>query len=83
LRAITAEPVHRLLFDVVFSFFSESLKLTAMKTTTKILLYDDYCPLCTWYSGLFVKFHLLEPGNRVAFSKADLSVLTAIDIEKG
>ena len=32
---------------------------------------------------LFVKFHLLKPGNRVAFSKADLSILTAIDIEKG
>lgn len=54
-----------------------------MKTTDKILLYDDYCPLCTWYSGLFVKTGLLKPGNRVAFSKADLSVLTAIDIEKG
>ena len=54
-----------------------------MKTNNKILLYDDYCPLCTWYSGLFVKFGLLNSGNRVAFSKADLAVLTAIDIEKG
>jgi len=54
-----------------------------MKPTGKILLYDDYCPLCTWYSSLFVRCGLLEPGNRVAFSKADLSVLTAIDIEKG
>ena len=54
-----------------------------MKTTDKILLYDDYCPLCTWYSGLFVRFHLLKPGNRVPFSKAGLSILTAIDIEKG
>jgi hypothetical protein len=54
-----------------------------VKTTDKILLYDDYCPLCTWYSGLFVKSGLLKAGNRVAFSKADLSVLTAIDIEKG
>src|SRR6185503_56259 len=54
-----------------------------MKPTNKILLYDDYCPLCTWYSGLFVKFHLLKPGNRVAFSKADNSVLSAIDVEKG
>lgn len=54
-----------------------------MKTNNKILLYDDYCPLCTWYSGLFVKFGLLNPDNRVAFSKADLSILTAIDIEKG
>jgi predicted DCC family thiol-disulfide oxidoreductase YuxK len=54
-----------------------------MKTNDKILLYDDYCPLCRWYSGLFVRFGLLKFGNRVAFSKADLSVLTAIDIEKG
>ena len=54
-----------------------------MKPSGKILLYDDYCPLCTWYSGLFVRCGLLEPGNRVPFSKADLSVLTAIDIEKG
>lgn len=54
-----------------------------MTPTNKILLYDDHCPLCTWYSGLFVKCGLLKPANRVAFSKADLSVLTAIDIEKG
>jgi predicted DCC family thiol-disulfide oxidoreductase YuxK len=54
-----------------------------MGAFTKILLYDDYCPLCNWYSGLFVKFGLLQPANRVAFSKADLSVRTAIDIERG
>ena len=54
-----------------------------METSNKILLYDDYCPLCTWYSAMFVKLGLLKPGNRVAFSSADLSVLTAIDIEKG
>src|SRR5258705_555688 len=53
-----------------------------MITMNKILLYDDYCPLCTWYSGLFVRTGLLKPANRVAFSKADLSILTAIDIEK-
>ena len=54
-----------------------------MKTTDKILLYDDYCPLCTWYSGLFVRFHFLKAGNRVPFSRADTSVLSAIDVEKG
>ncbi len=54
-----------------------------MKTTNKILLYDDYCPLCSWYSGLFVKFHLLKPGNRVGFSNADHSILAAIDIARG
>jgi len=54
-----------------------------MSTNTKILLYDDYCPLCSWYSGLFVKWGLLDPASRVAFSKADLAVLTAIDMERG
>ncbi len=48
-----------------------------------ILLYDDYCPLCTWYSGLFVKFGLLSPENRMPFSKADVEVLSSIDIERG
>jgi len=54
-----------------------------MKTQTQILLYDDYCPLCTWYSGMFVKCGLLKKENRMPFSKADISILTAIDIEKG
>jgi predicted DCC family thiol-disulfide oxidoreductase YuxK len=53
-----------------------------MESNTKILLYDDYCPLCTWYSGLFVKYKLLKPENRVPFSKADIEILTSIDIEK-
>jgi len=54
-----------------------------MKTNAKILLYDDYCPLCTWYSNLFVKYRLLAPENRVAFSKAPVEILISIDIEKG
>jgi hypothetical protein len=53
-----------------------------MKQHNQVLLYDDYCPLCSWYSGLFVKYGLLQSENRVAFSTADLEVLTAIDIEK-
>jgi predicted DCC family thiol-disulfide oxidoreductase YuxK len=53
-----------------------------MKTNAKILLYDDYCPLCTWYSGLFVKYNLLNAENRVPFSKADVEILSSIDIEK-
>jgi len=53
-----------------------------MESNTKILLYDDYCPLCTWYSGLFVKYKLLKPENRVPFSKATIEILASIDIEK-
>jgi len=54
-----------------------------MEPSTKILLYDDYCPLCSWYSSLFVKYRLLNPENRIPFSKADLQILTTIDVEKG
>lgn len=54
-----------------------------MLADTKILLYDDYCPLCTWYSNLFVKYGLLIPGNRVPFSTADPEVLSAIDLVRG
>jgi len=49
----------------------------------KVLLYDDYCPLCSWYSGLFVRFGFLAPANRIPFSKADIDILTSIDVEKG
>ena len=51
--------------------------------TSRVLLYDDYCPLCSWYSGLFVKFGLLDAENRIPFSKADIEILTSIDVEKG
>lgn len=51
--------------------------------TNRVLLYDDYCPLCSWYSGLFVKFGLLNAENRIAFSKADIEILASIDVEKG
>jgi hypothetical protein len=54
-----------------------------MKTQNHVLLYDDYCPLCIWYTGLFVKYGLLKPESRVAFSTADPAILHAIDLEKG
>jgi hypothetical protein len=51
--------------------------------TKPILLYDDYCPLCTWYSALFVKYGFMEKTNRVAFSKANKEILSKIDIVRG
>lgn len=53
------------------------------ETNNKILLYDDYCPLCTWYSKMFVKYRMLGKENRMAFSTAPADILTSIDIEKG
>ncbi|MEM9885829.1 MAG: DCC1-like thiol-disulfide oxidoreductase family protein [Bacteroidota bacterium] len=43
----------------------------------KALIYDDNCPLCVWYTGLFVKSKLLE--KRIAFSEVKQEDLVRID----
>lgn len=48
----------------------------------KILIYDDNCPLCTWYSGLFVKFGFLNANGRKPFSTLDNELLSKIDFDK-
>lgn len=58
-----------------------SHKTTVMKTN-KILIYDDNCPLCTWYSGAFVKCGLLPAEGRRAFSVIDPVLFDKIDFAK-
>ena len=48
----------------------------------KVLIYDDNCPLCTWYSSLFVSCGLLPTEGRKPFSALDSSLLKAIDLDK-
>jgi predicted DCC family thiol-disulfide oxidoreductase YuxK len=48
----------------------------------KILVYDDNCPLCTWYSGLFVKYGFLYADGRKPFSTLDDNLLSKIDFDK-
>src|SRR5215510_3037234 len=48
----------------------------------KILIYDDNCPLCTWYSGLFVKYGFLNEDGRKPFSKLDDRLLSQIDFAR-
>ena len=48
----------------------------------KILVYDDNCPLCTWYSGLFVKYGFLNAEGRKPFSTLDDILLSKIDFDK-
>jgi hypothetical protein len=38
----------------------------------KILVYDDHCPLCQWYSGLFVKYGLLKLGAPLIGTEVEL-----------
>jgi predicted DCC family thiol-disulfide oxidoreductase YuxK len=48
----------------------------------KILIYDDNCPLCSWYSGEFVRFGFLSESGRKAFSSLESDLLLKIDFEK-
>ena len=48
----------------------------------KILVYDDNCPLCTWYSGLFVKYGFLSTDGRKPFSTLDDKLISQIDFDK-
>ena len=50
---------------------------------SKVLIYDDNCPLCSWYSSLFVKYGLLPADGRKAFSSLESSMLNFIDYDRG
>jgi predicted DCC family thiol-disulfide oxidoreductase YuxK len=56
--------------------------LSNSSNRNQVLLYDDYCPLCSWYSGIFIKYGFLKAGDRIPFSQADAGLLEAIDVEK-
>lgn len=47
-----------------------------------LLIYDDNCPLCAWYSNLFIKYGFLKPGERKPFSKLDDETFFKIDFNK-
>lgn len=48
----------------------------------KILVYDDNCPLCTWYTSLFVKYGWLPAEGRLPFSALDPAILKNIDFDR-
>lgn len=51
-----------------------------MKTLTNhILLYDKDCPLCVWYTGIFVKYKLMHESVRVSFQEIDREKYSNVD----
>jgi predicted DCC family thiol-disulfide oxidoreductase YuxK len=46
----------------------------------KVLIYDDKCPLCAWYTGVFIKYKLLSNTGRMAFSEVPQEVLAKLDV---
>ena len=67
----------RFFYTNMFSNFSESMK------NNKTILYNDACPLCSWYTGAFVKTGLLDKEGRKAFSTASPELLQCIDRHRG
>jgi hypothetical protein len=54
-----------------------------MKTlTTKAIIYDNTCPMCTWYTGQFVKTGALLPNNRLTFQNLDSKVIAHLDLTR-
>ncbi|HMP93265.1 MAG TPA: hypothetical protein PKD90_10365 [Phnomibacter sp.] len=39
-----------------------------------LLCYDDHCPLCNWYSGMFVKHGMLPAEGRLPLSKLPANI---------
>lgn len=48
----------------------------------KVIIYDDSCPMCKWYTHEFVEMGMLSPENRVGFSEVDSAILEKIDIQR-
>lgn len=48
----------------------------------KLLIYDDNCPLCQWYSEQFVRFGFLSKEGRVPFSTLEEKYLLQINFER-
>lgn len=52
-------------------------------TAHKVILYDDNCPLCCWYTGAFVKTGLLPQDGRQAFAEIQPEDMNSrLDIER-
>ena len=50
-----------------------------MKTAKKIIVYDDTCPMCNWYTSVFIKTGLLEKNGRQSFSEIPPELLNRLD----
>ena len=53
-----------------------------MNNKTKIIIYDDTCPLCAAYTNGFVQSELIEKENRIKFSNITPELLALVDIKR-
>ena len=53
-----------------------------MPNSTKVIIYDDNCPMCQAYTLGFVQAGILPEGGRQCFSTAPEHILAQIDLAK-
>jgi hypothetical protein len=49
---------------------------------SKVIVYDDVCPLCKAYTSGFVRAGWLRPENRIGFAEAPAELIGRIDIDR-
>lgn len=49
---------------------------------SKVIIYDDVCPLCKAYTSGFVRAGWLRPENRIGFAEAPVELIERIDIDR-
>lgn len=49
---------------------------------SKVIVYDDVCPLCKAYTSGFVRAGWLRPENRIGFAEAPEELIGQIDIDR-
>ena len=49
---------------------------------SKVIIYDDVCPLCKAYTSGFVRAGWLRPENRIGFAEAPAELIGQIDIDR-
>lgn len=49
---------------------------------SKVIIYDDVCPLCKAYTSGFVSAGWLRPENRIGFTEAPAELIERIDIDR-
>lgn len=53
-----------------------------MQTGRYILIYDDHCAMCAWYSDLFVRLGFLTHASRMGYAEVPAELLKKLDIER-
>ena len=49
---------------------------------SKVIIYDDVCPLCKAYTSGFVQAGWLRPENRIGFAEAPPELIRRIDVDR-